>query len=135
MNVESSTPDRTFQALKGPDFEAVLTDVIGGPDFLRPYAIWHSDSPFRLGNVGSQQLDEAFDSLRFAASTDDFKRGVQNLQRVTVDDPPAIYLAWGERARAVSKRFSVPPGDSGRDILATLRLWKPSTDMRSASRN
>ena len=29
-------------------------------------------------------------------------------QRAIVDDPPAIFLAWSERARAVSTRFDVP---------------------------
>ena len=37
-------------------------------------------------------------------------------------EPTAIK---GERARAVSKRFVVPD-EPGRDVLGTLRLWKPS---------
>ena len=45
-------------------------------------------------------------------------------QRAIVDDPPAIFLAWSERARAVSTRFEVPV-EPGRDILSTLRLWRP----------
>jgi hypothetical protein len=58
------------------------------------------------------------------------------VQQAFVDDPPAILLAWGERARAVSKRFVVQPPDPQRpDVLATLRLWKPRNDNRFASRN
>ena len=49
-----------------------------------------------------------------------------------MDDPPAIFLAWSERARAVSKRFDVPPPKPGRDILGTLRLWKPAGDAAQA---
>jgi hypothetical protein len=37
--------------------------------------------------------------------------------------------------RAVSKRFIVPPGEPGRDVMANLRLWKPTTDQRVANRN
>ena len=46
----------------------------------------------------------------------------------------AVFLAWQERARAVSRRFSVP-SEPGRDILGTLRLWKSAADTRQASRN
>jgi hypothetical protein len=51
------------------------------------------------------------------------------------EDPPAIFLAWSQRARAVSSRFVVPPIEAGRDILSTLRLWKPVADQRASSRN
>ena len=37
--------------------------------------------------------------------------------------------------RAVSKRFIVPPVESGRDVLGTIRLWKPATADLRASRN
>jgi hypothetical protein len=50
---------------------------------------------------------------------------VAALQRAIVDDPPAIFLAWSQRARAVSTRFHVPV-EPGRDILSTLRLWRPN---------
>ena len=50
-----------------------------------------------------------------------------------IDDPPAIFLAWSERARAVSKRFVVPDAEPGRDILSTLRFWKPAEDAAARS--
>jgi hypothetical protein len=49
-----------------------------------------------------------------------------------VDDPPAIFLAWSERARAISTRFDVPV-EPGRDILSTLRLWRPIDQARYAT--
>ena len=49
-----------------------------------------------------------------------YRAGVAAFQRAIVDDPPAIFLAWSERARAVSTRFDVPV-EPGRDILSTLR--------------
>jgi hypothetical protein len=50
---------------------------------------------------------------------------VGNLVQTFADDPPAIFLAWSVRARAVSKRFDVQ-GEEGRDVLSTLRFWKPA---------
>jgi hypothetical protein len=53
-----------------------------------------------------------------------------------MEDPPALFLAWSVRARAVSRRFIVPAAEPGRDVLSTLRLWKPSsTGHQQASRN
>jgi hypothetical protein len=42
-------------------------------------------------------------------------------------DPPAVFLAWGERSRAISKRFKVE-AQPGRDVLATLRQWEATAD-------
>jgi hypothetical protein len=83
----------------------------------------------------SATVDAALDQIRNAASEDDYKKAVGSFQQAAVDDPPAIFLAWLERTRVVSKRFIVPPGDTGRDILSTLRLWKPATGQRVANRN
>jgi hypothetical protein len=56
------------------------------------------------------------------------------LQEVAVEDPPAVFLAWGQRARAVSRRFEVHV-EPGRDILTTLRLWRPTNDRQYVGRN
>jgi peptide/nickel transport system substrate-binding protein len=105
------------------DFEAILTDAIAGPSLALPYAFWHTDGPFNYGHFSSAAVDAALDSIRHASSDADYKAGVAAFQRAMVDDPPAIFLAWSERARAVSRRFEVPV-EPGRDILGTLRLWK-----------
>jgi hypothetical protein len=59
---------------------------------------------------------------------------VLDYQRAMIADPPAIFLAWGERARAVSRRFDVQP-EPGRDVLGNLRLWKPTAAQPASSRN
>ena len=51
-----------------------------------------------------------------------------------VNDPPAIFLAWRERARAVSSRFHVV-ADPGADVLFTLHEWRPASDARVARGN
>jgi hypothetical protein len=95
--------------------------------------LWHSKGAANAGGLGSSVIDTAFDRLRHAKSEDEYRQRVAELQRAFVDDPPAIFLAWSERARAVSTRFAVPAPERGRDILATLRLWKPvSSDSRTS---
>jgi peptide/nickel transport system substrate-binding protein len=134
MNVEPTTADLAFKSLASPTFEAALMDIVGGPGLLRTYELWHSKGSTHLGAIDSPQLDAALDRVRTASSDDEYRAGVAELQRVTTDDPPAIYLAWGERSRAISKRFDVPV-EPGRDVLSTLRLWKPVAADRRASRN
>jgi peptide/nickel transport system substrate-binding protein len=135
MDVNAVAPAKAFQAIASGSFEAVLTDLVAGPGLLRSYLFWHTHGALNPGGMGTQQLDEAFDKIRSAASDDEYKAAVAAFQKLTIEDPPAIYLAWGHRSRAVSKRFEVPEGEPGRDVLATLRLWKPSTEPQTASRN
>jgi peptide/nickel transport system substrate-binding protein len=136
MKVEAVAPDRAVQALNSSAFEAVILDLVGGPSPLRLYELWHSGGTIHFEGIGSAELDSTLDQIRHAGSEIEYRRAITNLQSVTIEDPPAIYLAWGQRARAVTKRFAVPPSDPGRDILATLRLWKPVTPAEQhATRN
>ena len=64
----------------------------------------------------SAAVDGALDRIRHAGSDDEYRAGVAAFQRATIEDPPAIFLAWSERARAVSKRFVVTDAQPGRDI-------------------
>jgi peptide/nickel transport system substrate-binding protein len=127
MIVEEAPMDRIFEALKTGRFEAALIDGISGPTLLRPYQLWHSRGTFNAGALGNAAVDAAFDRVRHSASDAEYTHAVAGLQQAFMDDPPGIFLAWSVRARAISKRFSVPPAEPGRDIVATLRLWKPVT--------
>jgi len=75
--------------------------------------------------------DAALDRVRHAANDDEYRAGVAAFQRAMIDDPPAIFLAWSQRARAVSSRFEVPV-EPGRDVLGTLRLWRPAADKQTS---
>jgi peptide/nickel transport system substrate-binding protein len=132
MAVEQASMDTIAESLKNRRFEAVLTEMISGPALLRLYRLWHSGG---ATGVASPSIDAALDRVRYAASDDAYKDGVTAFQQAVLDDPPAIFLAWMERARAVSKRFAVPAGDPGRDVMSTIRLWKPTGTSQSASRN
>jgi hypothetical protein len=73
--------------------------------------------------------------MKEASDEASMRSAVLGVHQAFMDDPPAIFLAWSVRARAVSNRFVIPPLEPGRDVLATLRLWRPSADNRYASRN
>jgi peptide/nickel transport system substrate-binding protein len=134
LALELVSADVMLQRLQTGDFDMALTDVPIGPNLVRPYWFWHSGSPYNWGQFASVPVDRALDTVRHSADDADYSAGVAAFQRAIVDDPPAIFLAWSERARAVSTRFEVPV-EPGRDILSTLRLWRPAGIPRMADRN
>ncbi|MCC7416562.1 MAG: ABC transporter substrate-binding protein [Acidobacteria bacterium] len=123
MLLKLTTPMDASKAIATGDFEAVLIDVISGASLFRPYRIWHTGGSMNPGHLGSPALDRVLDGIRHAASDDDYRAAVAALQQQVADDPPALFLAWSARARAVSSRFVVPPTEPGRDILASLPYW------------
>ena len=132
MSIEEVPVDQQIAAFKSGRFEAALTEMISGPTLLRAYQLWHSNG---FMNYHSPSIDAALDEIRYAASDEAYLSAVAHLQQTAMDDPPAIFLAWMERARAVSKDFEVPPVEPGRDILANVRQWKLSGPAATASRN
>jgi peptide/nickel transport system substrate-binding protein len=134
MSIDEVSPDNLGQALSKPDFEALLIDVASGWSLFRPYRWWHSKGTQNVIGFSSASVDSALDRVRHAANEDDYRAGAAAFQQAIADNPPAIFLAWGDRSRAVSSRFDVQ-AQTGRDVLASLRLWRPTTDIRKASRN
>jgi peptide/nickel transport system substrate-binding protein len=128
MALEETSMDHIVEALKNRRFEAALVEGVSGPTLLRPYQLWHSRGAVNPGGFGSPTIDVALDRIRHAGSEPEYLAAVAAFQQTIVDDPPAIFLTWIQRARAVTKRFAVPPVEQGRDILSNLRLWKPVTD-------
>ena len=135
MSVEETSMDRIVEAVKNRKFEAMLMEAISGPTLLRPYQVWHSHGAANAGGLGNATVDAAFDRVRHAATEKEYEQAVGGVQQAFMDDPPAIFLAWPVRARAVSKRFLVPPTEPGRDIMATFRLWKPVVEVSRTSHN
>jgi peptide/nickel transport system substrate-binding protein len=128
MVLEETSMDQIVDALKNRRFEAALVEGVSGPTLLRPYQLWHSKGAVNPGGLGSPKIDTALDRIRHAGSEPEYMTAVAAFQQTIVDDPPAIFLAWIQRARAVAKRFIVPPVEQGRDVLSNLRLWKPASD-------
>ena len=134
MALEALPQSETLARLQSGDFDAVLGDFVQGPNLVRPYLFWHSKGPFNYGRYGSAAVDAALDEVRHAVDDDAYRAGVMNFQQAIFDDPPAIFLVWGDRARAVSARFDVQT-DSKRDVWTSLRLWRPADATRVVTRH
>lgn len=135
MTPEEVPLNELTQRAEKRQYDAMLIEVLSGPTLLRPYLIWHSKAPLNWGQFGNASVDAALDRMRHASGDDALRSTIKGLQQAFMDDPPAVFLAWSVRARAVSKRFAVQV-EEGRDILGTLRLWKPtSAAQQQASRN
>jgi peptide/nickel transport system substrate-binding protein len=133
MTLRETSLEELDQAFLKRDFDAVLTDFISGPSLFRVYAAWHSQGSLR-GNVGNSHLDTTLDQIRFSTTEDGYRTAVAAFQEAIVQDPPAVFLSWSQRARAVHRRFDVPV-ERGRDVLSTLRLWRPVHDLQSVRQN
>jgi peptide/nickel transport system substrate-binding protein len=120
----ASVADGMARAQAG-NFDAWLADMNLAPNFFRQSLFWHSQSPLNWGHYESAKADAALDAIDQSQNDAEYKQGVQVFQQALIDDPPAIFLAWSERLRAVSTRFEVHE-EPGRDILNTLRLWRPA---------
>ncbi len=122
LNVERIPIDQLYARATAGQFDLLLADMIAGPTMGRQQWFFGSGAQFNWGLYSNPAVDGAFDVMRSAASDSEYQRGVGLYARAIVDDPPAIFLAWSERTRAVSTRYTVP-ADSGRDVLSTLRQW------------
>lgn len=134
VELESVPADRVVPRLAAGDFDAVLSDYRQGPNMVRPYLFWHSGAPFNFGAYSNRNVDAALDAIRYAADDAAYAAGVAAFERGMVDDPPAVFLSWRERARVVSTRFDVPL-DRTVDALGWLHLWKPAAGGSPASKN
>jgi ABC-type transport system substrate-binding protein len=135
MRVQELPQEQLMAAWGRGEFDAVLGDVISGPTLFRSYRHFHSKLQAPPRPITSPHIDDALDRIRHAASDDEYRAGVTAFQQAMVDDPVALFLAWGERARAVSRRFEVVAPNKDRDILNTLRLWRPDAQQLATTRN
>jgi peptide/nickel transport system substrate-binding protein len=136
MQFEVVSLDEYNQRIPEGKFEAVLVDLISGPSFARPYIFWRSASRFHGSNVFGYENAEAerlFELLRSSPLNEAATRSATNrLQRVFLEDPPALSLAWSERARVVGPKFR-PVNDPDRDPVLSMWRWMPG-DLTLASR-
>lgn len=117
------------------NFDAVLLDLSSGPTPGRAYTFWASANAFHGLNVFGYEDPEAerlFGMLRSSTNEAATRSAMQRLQRVFQDDPPALFLAWNERTRAIRNAFRIPE-DRGRDPMLSLWQWTPTTPLLRAS--
>jgi peptide/nickel transport system substrate-binding protein len=116
-------------------FEAMLIDMVSGPAIGRAYNFWGSAKNVKGFNVFGYENPEAerfFGILRTSINEAAVRSATRNLQRVLLEDPPAIFLAWNERSRAVRRDFRVV-SEPDRDPLYSIGRWalaEPPADVQ-----
>ena len=106
-------------------FEAMLIDMLSGPSLGRAYNFWGSARNVKGFNVFGYENPEAerlFGVLRTTINEAAVRSATRNLQRVLLEDPPAIFLAWNERSRAVRRDFRVV-SEPDEDPLYSIWRW------------
>lgn len=105
-------------------FETFLITVMSGHGPNALVRMWGRHGRTRDVDHGYAAAVEAAEQVRRAHTDVAMREALPALQRVLLNDPPAVFLVWEEMARAVGRRFVVPPSP-GRDILSTLPQWRP----------
>ena len=126
MKLEALSANRFNERVARGDFDAVFIEINGGTAMSRPYFFWHSAGPGNYFHYHSRTTDAALDAIRAAPNDEAYRDAVSRLQQSMIGDPPAIFLAWGQTARAVSRRFQVPSTPNS-DILASVGSWLPTS--------
>jgi peptide/nickel transport system substrate-binding protein len=109
--------------LRKGDFDAFLFEM-AGRSLNWAYGFWHS-SDNGYFDSGYQSTDAVLDRIRLARSEEEIRSGVADFFQILHDDPPAVFLTFGETTRAVSRNFDVA-GETGRDIVPAARNWRVS---------
>ena len=114
------------QLIAAGQFDAALIDLISGPTAERPYIFWRSAAKFKgafnIFGYENVAAERAFNVLLSSTNEAAARSATSRLQRVMIDDPPALFLAWNERARAL-RRDIVIPNRAGQDPMWTLWSW------------
>ena len=128
MQFEVVSPEEFNTRVQDGRFEALLIEMISGSSIGRAYNFWGSAKNVKGLNVFGYENPEAerlFTVLRTSYNEAAERSATSNLQRVLLEDPPAIFLAWNERSRAVRRDFGVVP-EPDRDPLTTIWRWSPA---------
>lgn len=121
--------------LKG-DFDAILNDMISGPTPARGYMFWRSrrtyESDYNVFGYENHEAERFFTILNTTSNDAAVRSATGRLQQAMLNDPPALFLAWNARARAIRRSFVIP--DSGGDPLFSLWRWTLGSVQQTASR-
>jgi peptide/nickel transport system substrate-binding protein len=119
--------------LREGQFDAVLVEIASGPTLARPHVFWGSPTREGLHAFGYDNRESArlFELLRTSTNEAVVRSAVGRLQRVLLEDPPALFLAWTQRSRAVRRNFRV--AESAGDPLFTIWQWTENTDRQPVS--
>jgi len=133
MKLETVSVPEFNTRIGSGNFDAVLSEFVVGNSPSRPFTFWYSKSKLNMWGYNNDGVDAALLGLRRAANEAEYRDSFRNFQLQMLDDPPAVFLALGETARAVSKRFRVV-APIGSDILPTIADWQLGDDpLRTAN--
>ncbi len=118
-------------------FDAILIDMVSGPTVGRSFIFWRSARHFQGLNVFGYENVEAerlFDVLRTSTNEIAIQSAFTRFQEILLDDPPALFLAWNERSRAVRRDFEIvqDPVRDPADPVYTITRWRPGPEPRLA---
>jgi peptide/nickel transport system substrate-binding protein len=106
-------------------FEAAFVNMISGPTPSRSYMWWRSarklKGQYNVFGYDNEQADQFFEVLLRSANEVAIRSATSKLQRALFDDPPAVFIAWDTRTRAISRRFQFPKDE--RDPMWALWKW------------
>ena len=122
MTLESVDPRQLRSRVTGGDWDAALVPQNTARTPSRLYNLWHSSEP--LAFYGYSAADDVLDSLRHAANREELVAATTAFQQMLYDDPPGIFIAEDRHARAVSRRFEIPPIEPGADVFDTFWRWR-----------
>ena len=111
--------------LTAGEFEAVMIDIVSGPGLSRSSIFWRSPTRREvLSSFGyhNSETEALFEELRAADSDAVVQSITRRLQDAFQRNPPAIFLAWNERARTVRGDFRIDVQE-GVDPLPRLWQW------------
>jgi peptide/nickel transport system substrate-binding protein len=124
-------PIEKFDArVREGQFEAMMIDMLSGPSLGRAYNFWGSArnvKGFNFFGYENAEAERLFGILRTSTNEAAVRSATSNLQRVLRDDPPALFLAWQERSRAIRRNFQVIQ-EPDRDPVTTIWRWTTATD-------
>ena len=113
-------------------FDAMLIDSISGPTVGRSYMFWRSARRFPGGlnffGYENSEAERLFDVMRTSTNQIAIQSAFTRLQETLLDDPPALFLAWNERSRAVRRDFQIVQ-DARRDPadpVYSIWRWRPA---------
>jgi ABC-type transport system substrate-binding protein len=97
--------------------------MISGFNSTRPLWFWHSSGLYNFSSYKNDLVDASLERIKRAPGEGEYREGFRQFQSATFEDPPAIFLTWGETARAVNRRFEVVKAPGG-DIRMTISDWQ-----------
>jgi len=135
LQLEPIRLNQLVPRLSNGQFDMFLFEMANARTLSYVYLFWHSPRPATptYNFIGYTAADTTLDAIRRATSDDEIRSRTAELQRIFVDDPPAVFLAWETTTRAVSAEFQIPP-EPGRDILSSIWQWKPADSRQLAER-